>query len=167
MASDVDRKKANSPIGGYVLAVAFGIFTLLAPYAAIKTALEGEVITGLLMLLLGIPMFGYFAFMCLELNYEVQAFRAWLREAHQWLYALGIVARLGFGVLLLVAFYLDVTVFNANIANEFVAILGILLMYSMFSVMMSGFALMLMSWVSGYERNSKRESLISSIKSVR
>ena len=78
--------EATQPIGGYVTATAIALFLALLPIASVKTALSGDYAAAVLLLVIGLPMFYYFAKYSVKMNEEVRDYRSWLRTSHGWLF---------------------------------------------------------------------------------
>lgn len=121
------------------------IFLALTPFVALEMALDGEPIRGMVMLILGIPMFYLLTKMSLNENREIRRFRRRLRVDHPWLYAVGVVTRLGFIALVGLAGSIDLLYFDASLWPVVQVTVGLLVIGSMLSLGISGACRAIMS----------------------
>lgn len=97
-----NTSRVNTPVGGYVVATVVVFSAFLFVVGAIHAILEGEVIPGLGVLVIVVPMSVLVARDAVYLNADVRYFREWLRVNYWGLYVGGRYVRLGFvGVVLL------------------------------------------------------------------
>ena len=109
------------------------------PVAAIQMMLGGDVIGGVLSVVLGTPMFYYFGKRGREINREARNFRRYLRANHHWMSAGGVLTRLAVPVLVVLAVIADILLYDPMIWQDIVMGLFLLAISSLVSTMMSSF----------------------------
>lgn len=137
MSSGDHSLRVHPPLGGYLFAVMVGLYALVTPVSAGMIALEGEPFRGLVLLVLGVPMFLWLVKEGVDLNRRVRDFRRRCRAEHGWLFSLGVVVRLAFVAFVAMAVLVDVAILKAPALPSLLAGGLLLLVGSMVSVFIS------------------------------
>lgn len=134
-------RTVRRPIGGYVFAVFAVLFALiLTPYGSWKTIQSGDILSGVLMFVIMIPLMLGMAKSSVALNNAVHVYRQWLRDEHRIIYFFGVFLRGVAIVLTVLGVYLDVTYLSTDVAQAPLLAGFALAMWSMYSVFFSGIA---------------------------
>ncbi|MFH5802106.1 hypothetical protein [Haladaptatus sp. CMAA 1911] len=138
MSTSSSKLRVNQPVGGYVITALFALITVAMPVGAVLTILEGDIVAGILMVVLGIPMFGWITYQSRELTTNARTFRAWLRAEHHWLSSVGIFTRLAGIAVVVLAAVVDLFILHSGeVIPEVTAVVGLLVAFSAFSVLFS------------------------------
>lgn len=86
--------EVNSPVGGHVWTGLCWIVTALMPIVGVSIMLEGDIVAGVLMIVMGMPIFYLMGKEGAEMNKAARDFRMYLRENHHWMSSGGVMLRL-------------------------------------------------------------------------
>lgn len=124
----------NRPVGGIVLAIFCVIYALAMPVGAFRMAMRGNLLQGVLLVVLAVPLFIWMANEAWQFNEDIHEFRERLRRDHIVLFYTGVGIRLSAVALLILAVFLDITVFArppipnvlfASVAGIFLAVISV------------------------------------------
>lgn len=126
---------ARRPVGGYVLAGGYWLLLAIIPIVAVWHAISSQLVDAGVTVLAGLIVFYVMGEASVEVNEDVWQFRSYLRANHPWIYRIGVGIRLVGIISAVLAFVIDIFIFNhPQIVAEFITVMFLLLLLSVFSV---------------------------------